>query len=393
MAARLKGSGCLLALATAMLAGTAGPAAARTGEQAVAKPPAHTAKPEGPLRIIVSIGSQRLRIYDKNGLYDSSTVSTGVDGYPTPTGVFAVLDKERVHYSNIYGGAAMPFMQRLTMSGVALHSGQVTGRPASHGCIRLPHAFAIRLFGLTDLGTRVIVAPDEPEPVAIAHARLFVMRPLAVPDLGIESALRAVASQSQPARYTPAAAVQELPLEAVETAAAATGVELDFGFARGRMGPATAEREAALRVLPITVFVSKAEGRVFVRQGFTPLFDAPIEIREPEQALGTHVYTAIAPGDGGGRMRWSVVSTPRGLAAAGPDRRRREASRFELQESPAPSGPASNAAEALERIGLPQEATDRIQNLLTVGATLIVSDHGLGREIRASGTDFVVLTR
>ena len=86
--------------------------------------------PEGPLQIIVSLGSQRLFVYDKAGLLTTSTVSTGVGGYPTPTGIFAVLDKEKQHYSNIYGGASMPFMQRLTMSGVALHSGMVTGRPA-----------------------------------------------------------------------------------------------------------------------------------------------------------------------------------------------------------------------------------------------------------------------
>ena len=85
---------------------------------------------------------------------------------PTPTGVFAVIDKEQTHYSNIYGGASMPFMQRLTMSGVAMHSGMVTGRPASHGCIRLPHAFAIKLYKLTRLGVRVVIAPNEP-----AHRR------------------------------------------------------------------------------------------------------------------------------------------------------------------------------------------------------------------------------
>src|SRR5258708_31085800 len=95
-------------------------------------------------------------------------------------GVFAVLDKEVQHYSNIYGGAAMPFMQRLTMSGVALHSGMVTGRPASHGCIRLPHAFAIKLYKLTKLGTRVVIAANEPVPSKITHPRLFVRKPAQV---------------------------------------------------------------------------------------------------------------------------------------------------------------------------------------------------------------------
>src|SRR5262249_6702019 len=136
---------------------------------------------EGPLQIVVSIGSQRLSVYGTNGLLESSTISTGVGGYPTPTGVFSVLDKEWRHYSNIYGGAAMPFMQRLTMSGVALHSGLVTGRPASHGCIRLPHAFAIKLFRLTRLGARVVIAPNEPVPGDIAHTRLFGRAPAPPP--------------------------------------------------------------------------------------------------------------------------------------------------------------------------------------------------------------------
>ena len=93
------------------------------------------------MKIVISIGSQRLWVYDKRGLLETSIVSTGVGGFPTPTGVFAILDKEVQHYSNIYGGASMPFMQRLTMSGVALHSGMITGRP---GLARL-HPPAARL--------------------------------------------------------------------------------------------------------------------------------------------------------------------------------------------------------------------------------------------------------
>src|SRR5262249_49878902 len=144
-----------------------------------AEQPKHAA--EGPLQIVIAIGSQRLFLYDRLGLLETSTISTGVGGYPTPTGVFSVLDKEWQHYSNIYGGASMPFMQRLTMSGVALHSGMVTGRPASHGCVRLPHAFAIRLYRLTRLGARVVIAPNEPVPGDIAHTRLFGRAPAPPP--------------------------------------------------------------------------------------------------------------------------------------------------------------------------------------------------------------------
>src|SRR5206468_201882 len=155
---RLRGSRCARALGRAAVFGTlvlalippSADARPRSYSRERPEPAAAAARqPEGPLQIVISIGSQRLWVYDKNGLLETSTISTGVGGYPTPMGVFAVVDKEVTHYSNIYGGASMPFMQRLTMSGVAMHSGMVTGRPASHGCIRLPHPFASKLYKLT----------------------------------------------------------------------------------------------------------------------------------------------------------------------------------------------------------------------------------------------------
>ena len=133
----------------------------RLGIRDRAAPTQPTRPAEGPLQIVISIGSQRLWVYDSKGLLETSTISTGVGGYPTPTGVFAIIDKEVTHYSNIYGGASMPFMQRLTMSGVAMHSGMVTGRPASHGCVRLPHPFAVKLYRLTRLGARVVKPPAD----------------------------------------------------------------------------------------------------------------------------------------------------------------------------------------------------------------------------------------
>src|SRR5690606_8804076 len=101
-------------------------------------------------------------------------ISSGQPGHRTPTGVFSILQKARYHESNIYSGAPMPFMQRLTWSGIALHAGQLPGYPASHGCIRLPYQFAQRLFGLTRIGARVVVSHDPVAPVAIAHERLPV---------------------------------------------------------------------------------------------------------------------------------------------------------------------------------------------------------------------------
>ena len=105
-----------------------------------------------------------------------SSVSTGVQAHPTPLGVFTVISKERWHRSNIYSGAPMPNMQRITWSGIALHAGVVPGHPASHGCIRLPNDFAIRLWRLTRRGTRVIIARDDVRPVEIANSHLFVLK-------------------------------------------------------------------------------------------------------------------------------------------------------------------------------------------------------------------------
>ncbi|WP_336958992.1 L,D-transpeptidase family protein [Sphingobium aquiterrae] len=109
----------------------------------------------GPLSLHVSIGEQRLYVYRGGRLVAVSTVSTGMAGHRTPTGTFSILQKREWHRSNLYSNAPMPFMQRLTWGGIALHAGHNPGRPASHGCIRLPYAFARRLFGETVLGTQV----------------------------------------------------------------------------------------------------------------------------------------------------------------------------------------------------------------------------------------------
>lgn len=109
----------------------------------------------GAISLHVSIAEQRLYVYRGGRLVAVSTVSTGMAGHRTPTGNFTVLQKHQWHRSNLYSNAPMPFMQRLTWGGIALHAGENPGRPASHGCIRLPYAFARRLFGETALGTRV----------------------------------------------------------------------------------------------------------------------------------------------------------------------------------------------------------------------------------------------
>ena len=139
--------------------------------------PAKNARPEevskGPLQIVISIADQRVSLFDNGALIARSSVSTGMRGHPTPLGVFSVIEKQRWHRSNIYSAAPMPYMQRITWSGIALHAGVVPGHPASHGCIRLKNDFAVRLWHLTKRGARVIIAHDDVQPVEITNPHLF----------------------------------------------------------------------------------------------------------------------------------------------------------------------------------------------------------------------------
>jgi hypothetical protein len=122
---------------------------------------------------VVALKEQRVTIYDAEGPILRAPVSSGQTGLETPVGVFSILQKEAEHYSNRYDDAAMPFMERITWSGIALHAGALPGHPASHGCIRLPYGFAEKLFGLTKLGMRVVVTRSDVAPVAISHPTLL----------------------------------------------------------------------------------------------------------------------------------------------------------------------------------------------------------------------------
>ncbi len=148
-------------------------AAPRYVEPSDDKPVVALPKPSGPLVIVVSIGKQTVTVYDDNKVIAKSPISSGTSSNPTPTGIFSILEKNRYHYSNLYGGAPMPFMQRVTNSGVAMHAGDLPGYPASHGCIRLPYSFARSLFGITDVGARVIISDDDLTPAEFNSPRLI----------------------------------------------------------------------------------------------------------------------------------------------------------------------------------------------------------------------------
>ncbi|HEX8839607.1 MAG TPA: L,D-transpeptidase family protein [Sphingomicrobium sp.] len=112
---------------------------------------------DGPQRVVVSISDQLAYLYRGNTLIAVSTISSGKDDKPTPTGVFSVLDKKPMYRSKKYDNAPMPWMQRIDNYGIALHAGYNPGVPASHGCVRLPSAFAKKLYSVTDVGTPVII--------------------------------------------------------------------------------------------------------------------------------------------------------------------------------------------------------------------------------------------
>jgi hypothetical protein len=327
---------------------------------------------KGPLQIIISIAAQQLSLYDNGVLIARSPVSTGIRGHPTPLGVFSVISKEKWHRSNLYSAAPMPYMQRITWSGIALHAGILPGHPASHGCIRLPNDFAIQLYQLTKRGTRVIIARDDVLPVDIANPHLFVSQ-LKMASGSSESQTTAGNSD------TTAVAENKPPLaNEVETS----------GAANSPIPASSSGRLAHQKAVPISVFVSGKLSRLFVRQGFKPLFDVPVKIQNPEVPLGTHVFTAMEFQNDGGPVRWTVVSLPEEHPGTSGEHK---APLERISDTAIPVPLPGNPNTALDHIGIPQDVIEQISGLITPGSSLTVSDYGISRETGVN-TDFIVLT-
>jgi lipoprotein-anchoring transpeptidase ErfK/SrfK len=465
--------------------------------------------PKGTVYAVISLPDQHITVYDATGRIARSRVSTGQAGHRTPSGVFSVIGKSRWHRSNIYSGAPMPWMQRITWSGIAMHAGVVPGYPASHGCIRLPAGFAPQMFGLTKMGARVVIATRDVEPVEFSHPLLPLPKmqaPPAMPAGGQQAAAPAgsveLASMGDAAMTTAAvpeappaaspqalnpivyagalkaraaadklvadqaakealAAAQAAGAEArqaaddVRTAAAAvTTAEAQIAAIEARMAapvpqpvaaaPATtgatnseAEKaaaqseltraqaalvearareatkspaafaavetwkravaageaagslvdEAARRQAQVSVFISKKEGRIFIRQDWKEVWEAPVTFRDPDRPLGTHIYTATDAAPDGSAIRWTAISTP---AESQPADTKRARAKDNPESSAAPA--PETAAGALDRIELPEGARERIAELLWTGGSLIVSDSPRSGEM-SEYSDFIVLTR
>jgi hypothetical protein len=438
----------IASLAAVITAGDHAVAANGRNERAVAFESRITGEPVEPIMAIVSLRNQRITIYDAKGWIVRAPVSSGQKGRETPAGIFSVIEKQAEHYSNLYDDAYMPHMQRITWSGIALHGGPLPGYPASHGCVRMPYDFARRLFGMTKLGMRVIVAPTDVTPVEIVHPAPFPAGPAigtvaAARDAEADEAaskaeqarLAAVTTSREAARAmmrvgenlklgaaaqlaaaNPAvasaesteakeqddakdkAAMRAAELQAQWTAAkaelqpkmdaVASAREAAVVAENARVAAAAVARQAALDLERVSVFISRKTQRLYVRQGFQPILESPVTIRDADRPIGTHVFTVIER-SGGADVRWSVVSLNGRHADAvveeahGPTRGRR------AQVEPMTTDPGP-AKEALDRIAIPQDALDRIAGIASPRSSLIISDEALSSET-GKDTEFIVV--
>ena len=255
-----------------------------------------------PVMAIVSINQQRVTVYDAEGPMLQSPVSTGKPGYETPPGIFTVLEKKVEHFSNVYYDAAMPYMQRITWSGIALHAGILPGHPASGGCIRMPMAFAEQLYGRTKLGMRVIVVRDDITPAAIVHPALF--RPLAGEPVTAmlsanksgEVADKASTGMVDAAVAADAAPVRRQSLRSIASAKAAEAAAAAKKADEARLAVVKARADAArlpkaLRRAEVAVAVAEVRARQAERAD-APDDDSPAAERAREAK--TAAQTALA---------------------------------------------------------------------------------------------------
>jgi hypothetical protein len=219
--------------------------------------------PAGPVVVLVSIPDQRVAVYRNGTMIGASTCSTGKPGHATPAGVFVILEKDKNHHSSTYNNAPMPHMERLTWQGVALHAGNLPGYPASHGCIRLPPQFAQLLFGVTSLGTPVIVADSKIATADIRHPGLLISDHV---DAMAHEAVKTVAAKApHPTHAT------------TQTHDAASFVI------------STADKQ-------LLAFVNGAE-----------VFSSPVTLKAPEQSYGNHAFSLTGPDSDPRHMKWMAV--------------------------------------------------------------------------------------
>lgn len=291
------------------------------------------AVPDGPLVMVISLDEQLAYVY-RNGLrIGVSTVSSGKKGKETPTGVFTILQKQKDHRSSLYDDAPMPFMQRLTWDGVALHAGNLPGYPASHGCVRLPYEFARRLFDLTSYGMTVVVAAEAKQNAELAHPGLFT--PVVTKTEG---------------------AAPEVP----------SGPPLPPAY---RWTPDISPKG------PLTILVSTVDRLALVIRNGIEIGRTPISVTGDEP-FGTQAYVMLA-GDSG---------APSPVVPGRPGRN--------WQSIPLPGYAAKPGAaldtEAIRRVSVPPEFASLVYDQMAPGTTLLLTDAAI--QPRTTGKAMTVIT-
>ena len=266
--------------------------------------------PEGPIEVVVSLDEQRAYAY-RNGIrIGEATISSGKAGHRTPTGVFTTKLKDADHHSSLYNDAAMPYTQRLTNDGVALHAGGIPGYPESHGCVHLPSEFARLLFQASPLGMTVVIADAKSEPADVDHPAFL-------------SPITAKGQVEENRRL--------LPKESYRW-------QLD-------KSPAG----------PVSVLLSRYDNRVVVIRNGIEIGRSRIVVKDPQRPLGTHVYVVKASAnsaDPASRPTWTGV----GLVG-------------HMDDANTPPSP-----DAMQRIVIPDEFRRDLVPLLVSGTTLMVTD-------------------
>lgn len=384
----------------------------------------------GTLQIMVSKDTQQMVVYDGGQVVATSKVSTGKQGHTTPSGIFSILEKKKYHESNLYSNAPMPWMQRITWSGVALHeSNSVPNYPASHGCVRMPGDFAKALFQMTERGAHVIITDKPVVPVSISHATLFK------PNGSTEGGQLLSDAQLRPGNIeTGAKPVEVAMIDVLPKAGASATVALDDlppvrilitrrgeretildmqvllnelgfdagvpdghigrltvsainGFKRWKGLATSGDLISAEMLTGLYKTAGKGEpptGQILVRQKFKPMFEAPIGISSPEIALGTHFIEATDVNRYSGKAEWHAVSLENHLSPA-------TLKRLGIV-IPADNTAVFDASQALDRITIPADIRARIEAMLGEGSSITISDTGIGTET-GPGTDFITITR
>jgi L,D-transpeptidase catalytic domain len=272
--------------------------------------------PDGPIVVIVSLTEQRAHVYRNGVEIGYSTVSTGKPGHLTPTGIFTILQKDKNHHSSLYNDAAMPYQERLTWDGVALHAGGLPGYPESHGCVHLPSQFADDLFQVTHLGMTVIIVNDHTAPADVVHPGVLVPVSATSGELDIQSRLAA----GEKWRWEP----EKSP------------------------------------VGPVSMMVSLADQRMIVLRNGVEIGRSLVYVSDQGTPVGTHAFIVKAGEGSGGSMllkgaaarNWMEVPMPGYGGSTG------------NQLGPAVGG----------RIRLPQDFAKQLYPLLVQGTTLLVTD-------------------